>query len=254
MLDFDTILAQVLSVVGLALVIFVKDWISNSRKKKNDEAEHADIKKDLQQLKLDVKNVMVTMSNIDNDVKEIKIITKYQKFRQILVSTIQKKIYSAIKLSRIENDELKNIFFGSVNGMKEVITDILNSDFQDVNSSQTIDSLIAKAKIVRSLIERGKLDLPIEIEDLYFSGLSGHAKKMELANRKTEAANLFLDEVKMTVVLPAFRVFAEKTEEIGETLENGKRGIAFETALLDLVRSVVNGTVSKYLEYKNNSK
>ena len=174
-----------------------------------------------------VDNVQITNSRIENDVKELANIHKYENYHKKLNAEIRNTVIKLLSTQRVQNSEVKQMFVTAVSRFKNVISDILQSDFQNLCIENISELLTIESKHVYTQL---------------------NFKAFELPN-----VDFFISEIKNKVIEPKFRVFAVELISVAENYENGKRRELFRSMVLALVANIVNETLIVYDSHKKNN-
>lgn len=228
---WDVIISTFAGLTAWIAILIIKDSVQNYFKNKKYQKEHTAIidminrtNGDLGLIRADLSNLNAIAMKTQSDIYEVKTITKHSLFKTVLYSEVKKKINNIITLNNQKNEELNLAFYAALGKLKDIISDILANDFRYVDTKEIIDNLILAGKSVKLQINPENLGL--------------------------ENFEAFFEEIKEVIIVPNFKKFAIKVNEIGTELKNGNRSEPFKLIILSTVESICSEIIYMYFRYK----
>lgn len=183
----------------------------------NDDKQTANIaglyeKYDLSEGKIE--NIQITLSRVENDVKELNVLHKYSRDLYPFLNEITVYTSKMLEDFEVENKELRQIFISSAEHLKDHLKYIIQADFKNITSTEIIEILKVKAKSVRTAINLNKLNIV--------------------------NPDIFLMTVKKNILIPEFVAYANNVESMIEKEINGKRIKALEEITKNLLTNIIS--------------
>lgn len=209
-------LIELLEMAIPTIIIFGKLLFDNKKKSKKEleskklfedektkqDKEHAAINNQLSNLILKISAVEITNSRIENDVKEMAILTKNIEFSRKLKAKLKSHLdYMSLDLSKRKKDILNTAF---VQGFK-VFQYIFDEDFEDIKKELIFEKFNEASSFVQNTMNISELKYKAKEDD----------------------------------ITAVFRAFAAKTESMSEIQTNGQRRQSFNDESLNFVDEVV---------------